>query len=59
MSGGMMVTETRAIVICCVIIAVIEANAIWGKQYVMTTVKGVVASGLVLTVVLAGSLRMF
>ena len=57
-SGGIM-ANTQAIVICCVIIALIEANAIWGKQYTMTTVKGVIASGLVLTVVLAGILRMF
>ena len=59
MSGGMMVAEVQAIVICCVIIALIEANAIWGKQYTMTTVKGVIASGLALTVVLAGILRVF
>ena len=57
-SGGIM-ANTQAIVICCVIIALLEANAIWGKQYTMTTVKGVIASGLVLTVVLAGILRMF
>ena len=57
-SGGIM-ANTQAIVICCVIIGLLEANAIWGKQYTMTTVKGVIASGLVLTVVLAGILRMF
>ena len=59
MPSGSIMANTQAIVICCVIIAIIEANAIWGKQYTMTTVKGVIASGLVLTVVLAGILRMF
>jgi len=59
MPSGSIIANTQAIVICCVIIALIEANAIWGKQYTMTTVKGVIASGLVLTVVLAGILRMF
>ena len=59
MPSGSIMANTQAIVICCVIIALIEANAIRGKQYTMTTVKGVIASGLVLTVVLAGILRMF
>ena len=59
MPSGSIMANTQAIVMCCVIIALIEANAIWGKQYTMTTVKGVIASGLVLTVVLAGILRMF
>ncbi len=59
MPSGSIMANTQAIVICCVIIALLEANAIWGKQYTMTTVKGVIASGLVLTFVLAGILRMF
>ena len=59
MPSGSIMANTQAIVICCVIIALLEANAIWGKQYTMTTVKGVIASGLVLTVFLAGILRMF
>ena len=59
MPSGSIMANTQAIVICCGIIALLEANAIWGKQYTMTTVKGVIASGLVLTVVLAGILRMF
>ena len=59
MPSGSIMANTQAIVICCVIIAAIEVNAIYGKQYTMTTVKGVIASGLVLTVVLAGILRMF
>lgn len=59
MPSGSIMANTQAIVICCVIIALLEANAIWGKQYTMTTVKGVIASGLALTVVLVGILRMF
>ena len=58
MPSGSIMANTQAIVICCVIIAAIEINAIVGKQYTMTTVKGVVASGLVLTVILGGRLRM-
>ena len=34
------------------IIAAIEANAIWGKTMVLTTVRGVIVSSLVLTVVM-------
>ena len=59
MPSGSIMANTQAIVICCVIIAAIEVNAIYGKQYTMTTVKGVIASGLVLSVILAGILRMF
>tara|TARA_A100000164_G_scaffold283254_1_gene255844 strand:+ start:46 stop:696 length:651 start_codon:yes stop_codon:yes gene_type:complete len=59
MPSGSIMANTQAIVICCVIIAAIEVNAIYGKQYTMTTVKGVISSGLVLTVILAGILRMF
>ena len=59
MPSGSIMANSQAIVICCVIIAAIEVNAIYGKQYTMTTVKGVIASGLVLTVILAGILRMF
>ena len=36
-----------------VIIAAIEANALWGKTMVLTTVRGVIVSSLVLTVVMA------
>ena len=59
MPSGSIMANTQAIVICCVIIAAIEVNAIYGKQYTMTSVKGVIASGLVLTVILGGILRMF
>ena len=41
------------LVVGLVIIAVIEANAIWGKTMVLTSVKGVITSSLVLTVVMA------
>ncbi len=43
-----------AIIICLVIIGALEANAIFGKQGVMTTVRGVITSGLVLTLILWG-----
>ena len=36
-----------------IIIAAIEANALWGKTMVLTTVRGVIVSSLVLTVVMA------
>ena len=42
-----------ALIVGLLIIAVIEANAIWGKTMVLTTVKGVIASSLVLTVLMA------
>ncbi|MBT3609987.1 MAG: antitermination protein NusG, partial [Gammaproteobacteria bacterium] len=42
---------------CLVIIAALQVNAIVGKQGPLTTVRGVIVSGLVLTVVLAGILR--
>ena len=42
-----------ALIVGLVIIAAIEANAIWGKTMVLTTVKGVITSSLVLTVVMA------
>lgn len=42
-----------ALIAGLLIIAAIEANAIWGKTMVLTTVKGVIVSSLVLTVVMA------
>ena len=41
------------LVVGLVIIAAIEANGIWGKTMVLTTVRGVITSSLVLTVVMA------
>jgi uncharacterized membrane protein len=54
-SGGIGV-NTTAIIISLVIIGVIELNGIFGKQGPMTTVRGVISSGVALTVVLAGVL---
>jgi len=48
--------NTEALIICLVLIAILEGNAIFGKQGPMTTVQGVIVSGLVLTVVLWGIL---
>jgi uncharacterized membrane protein len=53
MLGG---STTTALVISLVIIIALELNAIFGKQGPMTTVRGVIASGVVLTAVLWGVL---
>ena len=42
-----------ALIVGLIIIAAIEANAIWGKTRVLTTVRGVIISSLVLTVIMA------
>ncbi len=55
--SGSIGANTTAIIICLVIIAALEVNAIVGKQGPMTTVRGVIVSGLVLTVVLAGLVK--
>jgi hypothetical protein len=47
-----------ALIVALVIVALLELNAIVGKQGPMTTVNGVVTSGLVLTAVLWGVVRM-
>ena len=44
--------STTGLIVGLVIIAAIEANAIWGKTMVLTTVRGVIVSSLVLTVVM-------
>lgn len=44
--------STTGLIVGIVIIAAIEANAIWGKTMVLTTVRGVIISSLVLTVVM-------
>ena len=44
--------STTGLIVGLAIIAVIEANAIWGKTMVLTTVRGVIVSSLVLTVVM-------
>ena len=45
-------SNTTALIVALVIIAALELNAIFGKQGPMTTVRGVIVSGLVLTAVL-------
>ncbi len=45
--------STTALIIGLVIILGIEANAIWGKMLTLTTVRGVIVSSLVLTLLLA------
>jgi uncharacterized membrane protein len=45
-------TNATALIVSLVIIAALELNAIFGKQGPMTTVRGVISSGLVLTAVL-------
>ncbi len=45
--------STVALIVGLVVIAAIEANAIWGKTGPLTSVKGVIGSSLVLTVVMA------
>ena len=52
MPHGSIGANTTAIVICLIIIAALEGNAIFGKQGPMTTVRGVIVSGLVLTAAL-------
>jgi len=46
--------NTTALIAALVIIAALELNGIFGKQGPMTTVRGVIVSGLVLTAVLWG-----
>jgi uncharacterized membrane protein len=46
--------NTTALIVALVVIAALELNAIFGKQGPMTTVRGVIVSGLVLTAVLWG-----
>jgi uncharacterized membrane protein len=57
LSSGGIASNANAIIACLVIIALLQVNAIVGKQGPLTTVRGVIVSGLVLTVVLAGILR--
>lgn len=45
------------LIVALLIVLALEANALIGKQGPMTTVKGVIVSSLVLTVVLAGILQ--
>jgi len=54
--SGSISANTTAIIIALVIIAALELNAIFGKQGPITTVRGVISSGIGLTVVLVGLL---
>ena len=56
-SSGSIASNANAIIACLVIVALLQVNAMVGKQGPLTTVRGVIVSGLVLTVVLAGILR--
>ena len=49
---GPLAANTTALIIALVIIAALELNAIFGKQGPMTTVRGVIVSGFVMTAVL-------
>ena len=54
--NGSIGANATALGIGLAIIAAIEINAIVGKQGVLTTIRGVITSGFVLTVVMAGIL---
>ncbi|NJN51479.1 MAG: antitermination protein NusG [Gammaproteobacteria bacterium] len=53
-SHGGVAMDSMALIVATLIIIAIEVNAIVGKQGPMTTVRGVIVSGLVLTAVLWG-----
>ncbi len=50
--GGLTADKRLALIVSLVVIAALELNAIFGKQGPLVTVRGVIASGLGLTVVL-------
>jgi uncharacterized membrane protein len=56
-SAGGLQGNSTALLVALVIVAALEGNAIFGKQGPMTTVRGVITCGLVLTVVLVGITR--
>ena len=58
MSNGAIGDNSTAIIVCLVIIAILEGNSIFGKQGPMTTVRGVIVSGFVLTLLLWGVLNL-
>jgi uncharacterized membrane protein len=57
MFAGSISGKSTAIIVCLVLIAILEGNAIFGKQGPMTTVRGVIISGFALTLVLWGVLN--
>ena len=52
-AGGSAAAGATGLIIGLIIIAAIEANGIWGKTFVLASVKGVITSSIVLTVVMA------
>ncbi len=58
--NGMLMSgdNTTGLVITLIIVGALELNAIFGKQGVMTTIKGVITSGFVLWAVLLGVLML-
>ncbi len=58
LANGMIGDNTMALIVALVIIGAIELNAIFGKQGPMTTVRGVISCGLVLTLILWGVLKL-
>ena len=56
LSNGSIGANSTALIIAMVIIAALEGNAIFGKQGPITTVRGVITWGFVLTLVLWGLL---
>ncbi len=57
LSSGSLASSTTAVWVCVAIVAALEANAIFGKQGPLTTVRGVIHCGLALTVVLVAILN--
>jgi len=54
MNHGLLSAESMSLIVGLVLILLIELNGIFGKQGPMTTVKGVITSGFVLTAVFWG-----
>ena len=55
--NGSITSEMNALIVGLVIIAILEANAIFGKQGPLTTIRGVIHCGFALTLVLLGILH--
>ncbi|MFT7652531.1 MAG: putative membrane protein [Limisphaerales bacterium] len=57
MHNGLIGDRTEGLIAALIVIAVLEGNSIFGKQGPMTTVRGVIISGFVLTLILWGTLQ--
>jgi uncharacterized membrane protein len=57
MPNGLIGDRTEGLIAALIVIAVLEGNSIFGKQGPMTTVRGVIISGFVLTLILWGTLQ--